>query len=283
MSRKSIWVHTLVKNEERYLWFAVMSVVDFVDRILLWDTGSTDKTLDIIAEIKRAKGEKIFFKEVGEVNPEEFTQVRQQMLDQTKSDWLMIVDGDEVWWEGSIKKVAATIQSAGDKLETIVSPYYNVIGDIYHYQEQEAGKYRIDEKNGHINIRAVNKNIPGLHLEKPHGQQGFYDQAGHLIQERPKNCRRFLEAPYLHFTNMRRSSNGYLDRRVPKRSRKFKYEIGLPFPKNFRYPQVFYQPKPEIVPSPWEKMSRSYFLRAWLETIPKKLKRKINHSNRIGY
>ena len=47
----SVWVHTLVKNEERYIWYSVMSVIDYIDKILIWDTGSTDKTVDIIKEI----------------------------------------------------------------------------------------------------------------------------------------------------------------------------------------------------------------------------------------
>ena len=52
MSKKNIWVHTLVKNEEKYLWYAVMSVADFVDKVLLWDTGSSDKTVEIIKQIQ---------------------------------------------------------------------------------------------------------------------------------------------------------------------------------------------------------------------------------------
>lgn len=280
--KKSIWVHTLVKNEERYLWYAVMSVIDHVDKILLWDTGSTDKTKDVIREIQKIKGDKIDFKEVGSVDPEQFTKVRQQMLDQTKSDWFLIVDGDEVWWEKSIKEVVKTIQEENN-LEMIVSPYYNVIGDIYHYQEESAGRYKIDERHGHINIRAINREIHGLHFEKPHGQQGLYDKDGILIQERSKEHHKFINAPYLHFTNMIRSSSRQSDLNVPKRDRKFKHEIGLPFSKDFHYPEIFYQEKPEIVLSPWNKMSQRYFLRGFGETLLKRIKRKILPNTKVGY
>lgn len=285
MTKKTIWAHTLVKNEERFLWYAVMSVVDFVDKILLWDTGSTDKTVAIIKEIQKAQGDgnKIDFREIGEVDEKEFTQIRQQMLDQTKSDWVIIVDGDEVWWEKSIRAVVDLIAQEGQALETIVSPYYNIVGDIYHYQEEKAGRYQIDDRVGHINIRAFSRKIAGLHLEKPHGQQGFYDGQGVLIQERPQKYRRFLNAPYVHFTNMRRSSSQSYDFQVPKRDRKFKYEIGRPFPKNFRYPEVFYSPAPEIVPSPWGKMSAVYFLRAAGQTLLKKIKRKLITPKGYGY
>ena len=48
-----IWANTLVRNEERYIWFAAMSVIEHVDKILIWDTGSDDATVMIIKEIKK--------------------------------------------------------------------------------------------------------------------------------------------------------------------------------------------------------------------------------------
>ncbi|KKR11163.1 MAG: Glycosyl transferase family 2 [Candidatus Woesebacteria bacterium GW2011_GWA1_39_21b] len=63
-----IWAHTLVRNEERYIWFSVMSVINYVDKILIWDTGSTDNTVSIIREIKKKYPEKIDFKKVGKVD-----------------------------------------------------------------------------------------------------------------------------------------------------------------------------------------------------------------------
>lgn len=283
MKKKSIWAHTLVKNEERYLWYAVMSVVDWVDKVLLWDSGSTDNTVEIIKKIKNLKGNKIDFRRIGPVDINEFTTTRQQMLDKTKADWFLIVDGDEVWWKNSIKQIVDTINKEGDRLETIVNPYCNIIGDIYHYQEEAAGQYRIDGHRGHINIRAVNTAIPGLHFQKPHGQQGLFDESGVLIQNRDRKFRKFINAPYLHFTNMIRSSSRSFDFRVPKRIIKFKYEIGIPFPKDFQYPEVFYREKPQIVPSPWIKMSPTYFIRAAGETILKKIKRKIIRTDKVGY
>ena len=181
-----IIAHTLVKNEERLIWFSVMSIINHVDKILLWDTGSSDNTVYIIKNILKDKNlrKKIDFKEVGEVNTVQFTNVRQKMLDQTNSDWFLIVDGDEVWWNNSIKNLIDTIKKEDDRLDFITSPFYNIVGDIYHYQEEEAGMYHIGEKKGHINIRAVNRKIPGLHFAKPHGTQGLFDDKDVLIQDR---------------------------------------------------------------------------------------------------
>ena len=51
MAKQTIWANTIVHNEENFIWFAIMSVIDWVDKMLVWDTGSTDKTVEIIEEI----------------------------------------------------------------------------------------------------------------------------------------------------------------------------------------------------------------------------------------
>lgn len=270
-----IWAHTLVKNEERYLWFSVKSVIDYVDKILLWDTGSTDNTDEIIKRLVKEYPGKIEFKEVGEVNPQEFTEIRQQMLDETKADWLLIVDGDEVWWKDSIVQVTRFIKEHGANYESIISPNLNIVGDIYHYQEESAGRYQIDEKCGYINIRASNMKIPGLHFDKPHGSLGLYDGDGKLIQERDKGKRIFIDAPYMHFTNVTRSLDRNKDLLVPKRKIKLKYEIGNCFAMNFFYPEVFFNSRPDIVESPWRTMTPSFKMRASIETPLRKIKRRI--------
>ncbi len=278
---RSITAHTLVKNEEKYVWFSVMSVIDFVDKFFIWDTGSTDKTVEIIKAIKREYPSKVYFKEVGEVDLNKFTSIRQTMLDETNSDWFILVDGDEVWWEDSIKKVVDIINEKGDSLDSMVNSYYNIVGDIYHYQEKEAGQYNIDDRRGHFNIRATNRKIPGLHFENPHGQLALVDENGISVQNRDKKRRTHLDISYLHFTNVYRSNSRNLF--VPKRRQKLKYEIGNLFPRDFYYPEVFFRKRPDTVPYPWQKMSYAFYSRALLETPLRKIKRRIIKVRSSGY
>src|SRR5687768_6809978 len=157
--------HCLVKNEARFVWYSVMSIYQHVDKILLWDTGSTDGTQEVIKEILNAdKENKINFREYEGINASNFWSVRQDMLDQTKTDWFIVVDGDEVWWNDSIKKIIDAIQD-NPKKESIVVPTYNLVGDIFHYQEPQAGKYKFGKLKGHYNLRGVNMKIPGLHSQ----------------------------------------------------------------------------------------------------------------------
>ena len=260
-----------------------MSVIRYVDRILVWDTGSTDRTLEMIAEIKKKYPDKVNFKQVGDVTAEGFTKVRQEMLDATDSDWFLILDGDEVWWDDSIKKVVGKIANKGNTIESIVVPMIYPIGDIYHRQEEAAGRYKLAGRRGHYALRAVNRKIPGLSSSNPHGTWGWTDGEGKMIQDRDPEKIFFVDAPYMHFSLMPRGGNRSDDQKVVKRTQKLKYELGTPFPADFFYPEVFFRPRPNIVPSPWINMSRSYFLRAAIETPFKKIKRRFFLNNKIGY
>lgn len=271
-----IWANTIVHNEENFIWFAVMSVVDYVDKVLIWDTGSTDKTLEIISEIKKAKGEKgpadlsskIEFKQVGEVDRYQFTQMRQAMLEESKCDWILILDGDEIWWKDSIKKIIAEINKKGNKIDGVVVPMVVPVGDIYHIQEEKAGKYHLLGKTGHISLKTFSKNIPGLHVDLPYGKEGFFDKDGKLIQERKKIV--FVEAPFLHVTHLKRSTK-------KRKAEKFKYELGKKVNKEFKFPEVFYSSFPKSAPSPWEKIKGKDLIISRLLTPLRSLKRKLQN------
>jgi hypothetical protein len=278
----SIVAHSLVKNEERYIWFAVMSVIEHVDKVMIWDTGSTDDTVAIAKEIRKIFPDKVNLQTFGEVTPDEYTLLRQKMLDETGADWFMIVDGDEVWWENSITSAVNKINTQGKLLESIVTPYYNLIGDIYHYQEKAGGKYKIDGETGHLTIRFMNRKIPGLYTAKPHGQHGYFDGKDRLIQDRSAKKRIYINCPFMHFTHLVRSSGLANDLKVPKRNIKYKHELGIPFPLDFYYPESFFLPRPNLVPSPWRKAGKKYLLKAAIQTPLKMLKRRLVYG-KTGY
>jgi glycosyltransferase involved in cell wall biosynthesis len=269
-----IWAHTMVKNEAQWLWYSVSSIVDYIDKILLWDTGSTDQTLEIISELSKKYPGKIEFKERKIADIKDFTKSRQEMLDQTKSDWFLMLDGDEIWWDDSINKVINSIKAQGNEFESVVVPTVNVVGDIFHYQDNGSGRYKFGNKVGHFNLRAINTKIPGLHSQGGHGVWGWADKNGKMIQERNPEKTKFVEAPYLHTSFLQRSGEEK-DKDVIKRNKKRKHEIGISFPKDYFYPEVFFRQKPEFVESPWNIMKTSFRTRSFFETPLRKIKRKI--------
>ncbi len=237
---KKITAHTLVKNEENFLWYSVASIVEHVDEVMIWDNGSSDSTIEVIQTLKNRWPSKINFKSV----PGKVSELRQQMLDETDADWIIVLDGDEVWWDNSIKNLINEIHSNGDRLDTIVVPFKNLINDMFHFQDESKGKYTIDNKTGFITIRAINRNISGLKIGGEYPSEGYLDFNNSLIQDLAKERRKFLESPYMHLTHLRRST---------KKSDKIKKRKGLPFPKDFYYPEVLFRSRPGIIPSIWTK------------------------------
>lgn len=265
-----ITVHILVKNEENFIWYSIMSVIDSVDEILIWDTGSTDNTINIIEKINNPK---IILKKINPVNFDE-GKIRQSMLDATKSDWFIVLDADEIWWDDSIKLVTETIRKEGNDLETIVVPTVNMIGDMFHFQEKEAGRYHLSGKIGHYNLRAINRRIPGLHGHGEHGVFMWADDKNKRVEWRDQSKIKFLNAPYMHTTHLRRSDSINGDKDVYKRAKKRKYEIGIETPNDYFYPEVFFKNKPDFVKSPWETPNLFYKIIAMIETPLKKFRRR---------
>ncbi|MBT7706858.1 glycosyltransferase family 2 protein [archaeon] len=280
MNRPKIIVHCLVRNENRFIWYALKSVLPFVDKIMVWDTGSTDNTVQIIKSIK---SKKVLLKEVGNVNKNTFTTIRGQMLEQTPKGytWLMILDGDEVWSKKSIEKVTKFMRQ-NVTTESIVVRNYNLVGDIYHRLPESAGNYHLAGQKGHLTIRFMNlKTIPGLCVKKPHGQQGFFDSQGTLIQNRdPKNIK-FINIYYHHATHLQRSLSRAADLQVIKRAQKLKTEFGQKISSK-QIPQVFFRSHPDIVPSVTQRAPVSFWLKSIIIT-PLKIVKRWLFSPKSGY
>jgi len=280
--KKSIYAHCLVQNEERFLWYSISSVIEFIDKVLIWDAGSTDNTIKIVNLLKNKYPGKIIFREYGEVSTDTFYKARQDMLNETGSDWFLVLDGDEVWWNKSIKKVYDFINEKGDKYESIVVPTYNLVGDIFHFQEDRAGRYKFGKRKGHFNLRAVKRSIPGLKSLGKHGLWGWVDEKNNMIQNRDNKKIKYLDAPYLHASFLQRGGSVKDDKLVTKRSKKFKYEFGNKFPLDFYYPEVFFKERPVVVPSVWDTPEFNFKFRAFFETPLRKVKRKIFYG-KTGY
>lgn len=77
----------IVKNEERFLGKCLRSVEGLADEILVVDTGSTDRTVEI-ARLHGARVDSFVW-------CDDFSAARNAGLEQARGDWILILDADE--------------------------------------------------------------------------------------------------------------------------------------------------------------------------------------------
>lgn len=78
----------IVKNEEQFLPQCLESVKDIVDEIVILDTGSTDRTVEIAEE----NGAQVYHYEwTGS-----FSDARNEATKHVTTDWILVLDADEV-------------------------------------------------------------------------------------------------------------------------------------------------------------------------------------------
>ncbi len=92
----------IVKNEEKKLPRCLESVKGVVDEIVIVDTGSTDKTLEIAKE----HGAKVFEIEW----PGAFDLARNESIKHVETEWILWLDADEWLAEGSGSKIRKIIE-----------------------------------------------------------------------------------------------------------------------------------------------------------------------------
>ena len=272
--KSNLTVHCVIKNEERWIWFALNSILDIADRVLVYDTGSSDRTVDII---KTIKSKKIIFEEKGEVDAKGLAQLRKEQLSRTKTEWFLILDGDEVWLKQTKKELVGKIKNVDKSKWGIVVRAWNLVGDVYHYHP-ESTRYRWPfapkDYKGWANLRVMRKSVV-KDIKGDYPLEAYCDENGIPIQNNRQKHLVFLKNRYFHTTYLTRSDSRRRDKNVLNRLKKLKMELGSSFPKNFKYPEVFYKKRPKIVASPWTKRSNFEYLVALVRTPAKEARRRV--------
>jgi len=264
--------HMIVKNEDRFIWYAISSVLPYVDRFIIYDTGSTDHTVKIIQSFK---DKKIEFRQFQIADVAEIAKLRDRQIKDTQDGWFWIVDGDEIYSDSLCKEIKYLVQKEGDKLEGIVVGRYDLLGDIYHYQDESVGTYEMFGKTGHMALRLINKkNIAGLYVSGNYPYEEYFDKNHTDLIFHPQEKFRFTREKLFHAMYLPRSTAG-ANLRDTFHRKKYKIEKGHEFPKNYKYPEVFFANKPPFIPSVTARRSSSYNLLAEFITPIKTLKRKI--------
>ena len=118
-TRATVSACMIVKNEEELLGDCLQSIRDWVDEIIVVDTGSTDKTV----EIAQSFGAKIYH----HAWEGDFSKARNQSLSYATHDWIFIIDADERIFAEDVAQLKRLLDDS--RAEVISLNVYNVYRD----------------------------------------------------------------------------------------------------------------------------------------------------------
>lgn len=264
-----ITAHMLVRDDDRFIWYAISSVLPYVSKLIIFDTGSEDNTIKIIKSFRNSK---IIFRECGQTDSLGLVNLRKEQINLTASDWLWIVDGDEIYSKKTAEKIVHACKRYNKSKLGIIVPRYDLIGDIYHYQDENIGAYNQFGKIGHFVLRLLNKNnIPGLSIAGIYPNEFFTFSDGNTVKSAGKDKFFFMDERIFHAIYLTRSTRGNNMKYVLNRTN-YKIEIGKKIPEN-EMPEVFFTEKPDFVPKVTDVMDTKYRIIANILTPVKKIKR----------
>ena len=121
----------IVKNEEKVLRRCLDTVADLVEELVIVDTGSTDKTMQIAAAYPHAKLYE--FSRIGD-----FAAARNFAFSKATQEYIYSADADEVLDETNRERFRALKQTLLFEVEIVQMKYGNQLqfGTVYNYDEE---------------------------------------------------------------------------------------------------------------------------------------------------
>ena len=260
-----ITVHTLVRDEDIWIWYALKSVLPYVDKILVCVNGSKDKTLEVIKSIN---SKKIELDERGPVDRKTLVKIRQEMIDKTKTEWFLILDGDEIWPKKEIESLIKQAEKAPRTIVGLITNTRNCVGDVFHYMPESAGHYNIGGYQGNLTIRLIRK-TKDMHMGGVYPWETWSTNKGPI--QKLDNQLIFSDTWYLHTSYLQRSSVTDEKTSGSLGKRKF-WEKGIVMNKD-ELPNVLYENVPFELHDPLKNRGVAYEIMANLAAPLLKFKR----------
>lgn len=209
----NLTIQTIVKNEP-FIYYAIKSVYDYCDKILLYDTGSNDEHTkeDIYQLLDEDHRRKIVYKEIPIKDGEELWsldtvqdvieerrgfptkgQVRQRQIDDTETEYFMLVDGDEIHYKSTMEYVTKSLIPNFPKDKLCVGFPLTWFWDMDHTFTSHT--FPVNGRLMPTDKVVMNDDSPNeKHLIKATGEHFTYEHPQYLTLDNVK--------PYAHFESM---------------------------------------------------------------------------------
>lgn len=156
--RKTLGCYLIVKNEEKDIVKCLTNLSNVCDDILVVDTGSNDKTIELIKSFPNVKLD--YFKWV-----DDFSEARNYAMSKMKSDYIFSIDADEILNDNLIKRINSL------KQENFKG--YNSINMFI----------ELDSNRLYLGGRQIVKNNPENKWKYSIHEKLYYDESNDLLLE----------------------------------------------------------------------------------------------------
>ncbi|WP_439657675.1 glycosyltransferase [Lentzea sp. HUAS TT2] len=139
----------IVKDEERFLRECVISARGLADQVVIVDTGSTDRTLEIATELADVV-DKVPF-------AGDFAAARNAALEHAQGDWIVFLDADEQFPAGEAEALRGVLRETPADVLGLTLLRYNFFGTGGFYSSRELKVFR--NRAGVRYERPVNESV----------------------------------------------------------------------------------------------------------------------------
>jgi len=159
----------ITKDEEKNIARCINSVKDIVDEIVVVDTGSKDKTVDIAKSL----GARVIHMEW----EDDFSKARNTAIDNAKSDWILFLDADEVVRKEDVEKIRPLLND--DTVEAYLFKFINYGGDsVSNRITQIHYNFKLFRNNGKLRyVYPIHENLKNV----VHNRDLIYKDSGVTI------------------------------------------------------------------------------------------------------
>lgn len=199
MKELTISINIMVYNEERCIERCINSVINLADEIIIVDTGSTDKTIDIIKHMNCSK-----IKLYSHKWENDFSKIRNLMIEYSTKDIIFQIDSDEYLDILSENKniIYKNINSS-EVLSPKIIDYYDTeyIGELGRIFLNN-GKYTYYGKI-HEELRYNNKKIATKKINLPIYHDGYLKEVVNKKEKGQRNIKLSEEMTLIEPSNCR--------------------------------------------------------------------------------
>ena len=199
MKELTISINIMVYNEERCIERCINSVINLADEIIIVDTGSTDKTIDIIKHMNCSK-----IKLYSHKWENDFSKIRNLMIEYSTKDIIFQIDADEYLDILSENKniIYKNINSS-EVLSPKIIDYYDTeyIGELGRIFLNN-GKYTYYGKI-HEELRYNNKKIATKKINLPIYHDGYLKEVVNKKEKGQRNIKLSEEMTIIEPSNCR--------------------------------------------------------------------------------